>query len=130
MAVALENKRFRIGLDNPLFKTGKSYDANGYVVLSSKIWGKDTGRREHRVVMEQFLGRALRENEIVHHINGVKHDNRIENLSLETRASHNREHGSGGIAVCSKCGSEKWYQPALFSKIGPNYKCINCFRGK
>jgi len=37
---------------------------------------------QHRVAMEQKLGRPLREYENVHHINGVKDDNRLENLEL------------------------------------------------
>lgn len=124
------NKRKRIGKENPLFKEGKSIDANGYVVLSSKIWGIDINRREHRVVMEKHLGRKLLRSEVVHHINGIKHDNRVENLSVETRASHNREHGIGAVVSCRVCGAERWYQPALLKNIKPNYRCIKCFRSK
>ena len=61
---------------------------NGYLTLT--IGNKK--RYVHRMVMEEQLGRPLMPNEAVHHINGDKTDNRIENLVLMTNAEHKSHH--------------------------------------
>lgn len=60
--------------------TGKSVTAGGYVTI--KIKGSPRRVLEHRLVMEGILGRPLLPEENVHHRNGIKDDNRPENLEL------------------------------------------------
>lgn len=70
-------------------KTGFWYE-NGYRVLYT---GNGKGIKEHIHVMENYLGKKLnRKTEVVHHINGIKDDNRIENLALMDNKEHIRLH--------------------------------------
>jgi len=67
------------GSNHPKYKDGKCHAKNGYVYIST---AKNNGQSEHRLIYEKFLGRELTNDEFVHHRNGIRHDNRIENLEL------------------------------------------------
>lgn len=74
---------FKRGKDNPNFKTGIRVNKDGYTFIASEdSAGKWKDRPFHVVVMEKHIGRFLYKGETVHHKNGIRSDNRIENLEL------------------------------------------------
>jgi len=81
--------------NNPRWNGGRYVDVHGYVwVLHPDHPNAATNGyiREHRLVLEQKLGRLLLPEEIPHHLNGIKDDNRPENLVLYScQSSHLKE---------------------------------------
>lgn len=75
------------GRNSPVWKGG-CLTKDGYKVIC--INGK--GVREHRYIFETSLGERLPENMVVHHVNGNRSDNRLENLRLMSRSEHIKLH--------------------------------------
>ena len=75
------------------WKGGRRY-LNGYVMVKNRDHPNADNNgyvAEHRMVMSDFMERPLERHELVHHKNGVKDDNRLENLKLLTYSNHHGE---------------------------------------
>ena len=85
------------GAKNPRWRGGRRKRPDGYIDCYSPGHPHADRNRvlEHRLVMERHLGRYLTPDEIVHHKNEVKDDNRIENLELTDRVGHAKHHFTG-----------------------------------
>ena len=87
----------RHGSETANWRGGRRKHPTGWLIYSPDHPHKqrDNAVFEHRLVMEKKLGRYLEKNEIIHHINGDRYDNRPENLMLVNRSRHVMEHFAG-----------------------------------
>lgn len=118
---------------HPRWKGGKYIDEHGYI----RIWlGNKKWRYEHRLIMEKKINRPILRKEIVHHINGIKTDNRIENLELMSIKKHISEYHphkrySGAIITCVICGKQKYRKMSHIKRVKKpccSIPCVNLLR--
>ena len=85
------------GTKSPRWKGGRYSDDRGYVYIKAPDhphayqYGYVP---ESHIVAEKAIGRYLQSGEVVHHINGIKNDNRPDNLSVMTNSEHVKRHGT------------------------------------
>lgn len=74
------------GTKRPIVYGRKYLDSAGYVRLTGE------SEREHRLIMQRIIGRKLKTDEHVHHIDGNKTNNKPSNLQIISASEHHKEH--------------------------------------
>lgn len=111
LGVPMRPKGFGAASAHPCWVGGRVMHPDGYVYvllrpddplycMAQKTTSSSKYGLEHRVVMARHLGRPLRRGETVHHIDGDKQNNNINNLQLRQG-----RHGKGSVFRCASCGS-------------------------
>ena len=94
------------GAESNFWKGGRTITGEGYVSVRSDDYPTMRNKQgyipEHRLVMAQYLERPLYRWETVHHIDGDRTNNSIENLQLRVG-----QHGNGRAYECADCGSTR-----------------------
>lgn len=111
--------------EHPLYKPNGFIEKSGYRRIRNDE-GKET--REHRYLMEKYLGRKLKKTEHVHHINHNKSDNRLENLEVLSESDHHKKHPLSKETIRKIIVSrKKWYiewKKTHWAKMWD--RCVDC----
>lgn len=92
----------RFGDSSPRWQGGRHKQKSGYVIVYAPGHprsGRYNRTFEHIVVAEKTIGRYLTKDEVVHHLNGDKQDNRPENLEVLLRKDHVHAHHMKGTRI-------------------------------
>lgn len=121
------------GKRNASWSGGRIVDKYGYVLLRMPDHPDADAIgyvREHRFVMEKKIGRRLEPSELVHHKNGVRHDNRAENLEILRAGEHRTRHASCPLPprqiLVDWYERDKMTMTAIAKRLGRNPSTIRC----
>ena len=81
----------KFGVEHHAWKGGRQENNDGYILAYAPQHPRtDKHHRilEHRLIIEQHLERLLKPSEFVHHLNGIRNDNRLENLAITDKYNH------------------------------------------
>src|SRR5690625_2403546 len=97
----------------------KRKNHNGYIEIYMPDHHRARGNGyvfKHIVIAEKMINRNIKPNEVVHHINEIKTDNRTSNLKVMDRGEHTKLHSkdrkTGRYLKCEHCGSEFYRKPS------------------
>lgn len=127
------------GPDHHRWKGGRSQHGEGYILIykpNHHFVNQNGYILEHRLIWEEYHKAILLPWAIVHHINGNKQDNRIENLEVMSISDHSIHHNPKkdmANRICADCGStksqidskgyHKWCKNPLNAQ---QFLCIKC----
>lgn len=106
---------------NPGWNGGRTVSGGGYISIlkPEHPFADINGRiKEERLIMEMHIGRYLKKEEIIHHIDHNKQNNLIENLQIVTSSEHNRIHHLGNKNRLGQTNSKETRRKISEARIG------------